>query len=163
MCHNKDSDKDVTEVSQILDSATELISTLTAHFLRPQTPRTPQTPQVLTGGLPSTPGPSTQVAYPTPFTPGPIPCTIQPPLSTVKTPKQAMTTKLLGSPPEPFSGKPETADAFWQNLENYYYLNETAYTDEGKRVSVALTHFKLGTPAGDWAQDKQKEALNATP
>jgi hypothetical protein len=71
--------------------------------------------------------------------------------------------KSLGAPPEPFDGKPEKAEAFWSNLENYFYLNDTLYPDEGKRVSAALTHFRLGTPAGEWARDRQKAALAANP
>ena len=74
-----------------------------------------------------------------------------------------MTTKILGSAPEPFDGTPRKAEAFWNALESYYYLNEAAYTDESRRVSAALTHFKLGTPAGVWAQDRQNEALARTP
>ena len=62
-------------------------------------------------------------------------------------------SKLLGSPHEPFDGKTEKAEAFWNNLANYYYLNEATYTNKGKRVLAALTHFKLGTSAGEWAQD----------
>jgi Retrotransposon gag protein/Zinc knuckle len=71
--------------------------------------------------------------------------------------------KALGSSPEPFDGKAEKADAFWNTLENYYYLNETLYADDNKKVSSALTYFKLGTPAGEWAQDRQKTALAAHP
>ncbi|KAF8258033.1 hypothetical protein EI94DRAFT_1816250 [Lactarius quietus] len=72
-------------------------------------------------------------------------------------------TKLLGSPPESFDGSPAKAEAFWNNLEIYYYLNESMYSDQGKRVSAALTHFKVSTSAREWAQDKQKRALSATP
>ena len=63
------------------------------------------------------------------------------------------TPKLLGTLPEPFDGTPSKAEAFWNVLANYYFLNEDVYTNESKRVSAALTHFKRGTPAGDWAQD----------
>ena len=65
-------------------------------------------------------------------------------------------TKLLGAAPEPFDGKPEKAESFWNNLENYYYLNGDAYSNESKKVSSALTHFKIGTSAREWAQDQQK-------
>jgi hypothetical protein len=61
------------------------------------------------------------------------------------------TPKVVGTPPEAFDGKPEKAETFWSQLENYYYLNEAAFTTESRRVSAALTHFKSGTPAGDWA------------
>ena len=73
------------------------------------------------------------------------------------------TPKLLGAPPEPFDGKPEKADAFWNALENYYYLNADSFTTDGKKVSSALTYFKIGTSAGEWAQDQQKKALALSP
>jgi hypothetical protein len=63
------------------------------------------------------------------------------------------TPKLVGTAPEPFDGKPDKAEPFMYQLRNYYYLNEASFTDESRRVSAALTHFKTGTPAGDWAQD----------
>ncbi len=69
-------------------------------------------------------------------------------------------TKLLGAAPEPFDGKPEKAEAFWNNLENYFHLNSTIFDTNDKKISMALTYFKVGTPAGQWAQDKQKAALN---
>src|SRR6266702_4022292 len=69
-------------------------------------------------------------------------------------------TKLLGAAPEPFDGKPEKAKAFWNNLENYFHLNILSFDTDDKKISTALTYFKVGTPAGQWAQDKQKAALN---
>jgi hypothetical protein len=72
-------------------------------------------------------------------------------------------TKILGTPPEPFEGKPEKAEAFWNNLENYFYLNEDIFNTDGKKISSALTYFKIGTSAGEWAQDLQKKALAHTP
>ncbi len=69
-------------------------------------------------------------------------------------------TKLLGAAPEPFNGKPEKAEAFWNNLENYFHLNILIFDTDDKKISTALTYFKVGTPAGQWAQDKQKAALN---
>ncbi len=69
-------------------------------------------------------------------------------------------TKLLGAAPEPFDGKPEKAKAFWNNLENYFHLNILIFNTDDKKISTALTYFKVGTPAGQWAQDKQKAALN---
>jgi len=70
---------------------------------------------------------------------------------------------MLGSPPEPFEGKSEKAEAFWNTLENYYYLNGANYADKQKKISSALTYFKTGTSAGEWAQDRQKTALAAMP
>jgi len=48
-------------------------------------------------------------------------------------------------------------------LENYYYLNGDNFPTEHKKVSSALTHFRIGTAAGEWAQDRQKAALSQTP
>jgi len=73
------------------------------------------------------------------------------------------TSKMLGSAPESFDGKAERAETFWSNLANYFYLNDILPADESKRVSAALTYFKLGTPAGEWARERQKKALAATP
>jgi hypothetical protein len=73
------------------------------------------------------------------------------------------TPKILGSAPEPYDGKPEKADAFINNLGNYYFLNTTTYNTDQKKVSSALTYFKIGTPAGEWAHDRQSAALSATP
>jgi hypothetical protein len=73
------------------------------------------------------------------------------------------TPKILGSAPEPYDGKPEKADAFINNLGNYYFLNTTTFDTDGKKVSSALTYFKIGTPAGEWARDRQSAALSATP
>ena len=70
--------------------------------------------------------------------------------------------KLLGAPPELFDGKPQKVEAFWNNLKNYYYLNSDSFSDEGKKVSSALTHFKVGSSAREWAQDVQKAALSKT-
>jgi hypothetical protein len=72
-------------------------------------------------------------------------------------------TKILGAAPEPFKGKPEKAKAFWNNLENYFYLNEDVFNTDGKKISSALTYFKISTSAGEWAQDLQKKALARTP
>ncbi len=71
--------------------------------------------------------------------------------------------KILGSAPEPYDGKPEKADAFLNNLGNYYFLNDTIFDTSAKKVSTALTYFKMGTPAGEWARDKQATALAVTP
>jgi hypothetical protein len=179
-----DSDNEQAEVSQILESATQTVASLITRISRPQTP---QTPQYLPGALPNTPGPSSRTAYPTPSpfkVPGlpqtpvtPQPTSSSPPVITVATATPAQVQvppvhhamanpappKAIGATPEPFDGKPEKAEGFWQNLANYYYLNADLYPDQGKKVSSALTYFKNGTPAGEWARDKQKTALSATP
>jgi hypothetical protein len=71
--------------------------------------------------------------------------------------------QLLGATPEPYTRKCNTAEAFWSSLENYFFINQDTFTNELRKVSSALTYFKIGTPAGDWAQDRQKTALTATP
>jgi hypothetical protein len=73
------------------------------------------------------------------------------------------TPKILGSAPEAYDGKPEKADSFINNLGSYYFLNTGTYDTDRKKVSSALTYFKIGTPAGEWAHDKQLAALSATP
>src|SRR6266702_2294423 len=180
-----DLDKETQEVSQLLESATQSLTTVLAHISQPLTPTT------VTGALPSTPCPSTQPQLPTPrrtqvafrtpvlLTRSPSPSQVRirqpspvapsqgqvnpravPPLAAMANPPPA---KMLGSPPEPFEGKSEKAEAFWNTLENYYYLNGANYTDEQKKISSALTYFKIGMSAGEWAQDRQKTALAATP
>jgi hypothetical protein len=70
--------------------------------------------------------------------------------------------KVLGSSPDAYDGTPNKAQAFWSALENYFYLNDTLFTDENRKIATALTFFKIGMPAGEWAQDKQKIAMAAT-
>jgi len=76
------------------------------------------------------------------------------------TPGTQLRERILGSAPEPFDGKSAHAKTFWNTLENYYYLNDSVFSDEGKKVAMALTHFKLGTLARDWACDRAKKALD---
>ena len=100
------------------------------------------------------------------FAPPPVAPVYQAPLIAAPpapAPMAAPAPKALGTPPEPFDGKPEKAEAFWNQVDNYYYLNQDLYTNEDKRVSAALTHFKVGTPGGEWARELQKTALDATP
>jgi hypothetical protein len=65
--------------------------------------------------------------------------------------------------PDAFDRNPAKAKSFWNTLENYYTLNDAVYTNEGQKVVAALTHFKMGTSAGDWASDHLATALGATP
>jgi hypothetical protein len=67
--------------------------------------------------------------------------------------------KLVGTPPEQFNGTAAKAESFLSALQNYYYLNEALFTDESRRVAAALSHFKVETPAEEWARDKQNTAL----
>ena len=69
----------------------------------------------------------------------------------------------IGNPPEPFDGSPKKATTFWNALDTYYAVNSDVFTDKGKRVAAALTHFKVGTPAGEWASDRMATAAAANP
>jgi hypothetical protein len=71
--------------------------------------------------------------------------------------------RAVGTPPDAFDGNPARAEPFWNALENYYTLNNAVYTNQGQKVAATLTHFKLGTPAGDWASDRLSTTLSATP
>ena len=85
------------------------------------------------------------------------------PATTMSTSTSTAAPKLLGSPPEPYNGKPDKAEAFWSALESYFYLNSSMFADDNRKIATALTYFKVGTPAGEWARDKQKTALAANP
>jgi hypothetical protein len=69
----------------------------------------------------------------------------------------------IGTSPESFDGANSKAQAFWRSVESYYYLNVDSFPDESRRVAAALTHFKLGSPAGNWAGERQATALALTP
>jgi hypothetical protein len=71
--------------------------------------------------------------------------------------------RTIGTTPDAFDGNLAKAESFWNALENYYTLNDAVYTNEGQKVAAALTHFKMGTSAGDWASDRLATALGATP
>ena len=125
--------------------------------------------------LPVNPAPPVQapvpVAPPVPRIQAPVPAQVPvrvqvaPPVPPVAPAIMAANPppKLIGAPPEPYDGSPQTVVSFWTTLANYYYLNADAFTNEGKKVSSALTYFKLKTSAGEWARDRQKEALALTP
>jgi len=72
------------------------------------------------------------------------------------------TPKLIGSPPESYNGSGRKAESFWSSLETYYFLNQDVFQTDSKHVASALTHFKLGTSAGEWARDQQQTALALT-
>jgi len=69
----------------------------------------------------------------------------------------------IETPPDLFDGSAAKAIPFWNLLANYYGINTDLYTTESRKVAAALTHFKLGTSAGDWASDQLSTALAATP
>jgi hypothetical protein len=60
-------------------------------------------------------------------------------------------TKALGMPPEPYDGSAMKAENFLSALQSFYYLNGNLYSNNSKKVAAALSHFKVGTPAGEWA------------
>jgi len=71
--------------------------------------------------------------------------------------------RILRIAPEPYNGKGDTAITFWNSLENYFTVNEATYDTNQKKVSSALTYFKQGTQAGNWASDRIAAALAANP
>ena len=75
----------------------------------------------------------------------------------------AATPHPVGATPKAFNGKASSAIAFWNTLENYYMVNSAVYANEKARIQLALTHFKLGTQAGEWASDRIATALGVTP
>src|SRR5712691_7750491 len=77
--------------------------------------------------------------------------------------QQNQPARPIGNPPDPYDGSPEKATAFWNTLASYYAINSDLYTTESCKVVAALTHFKLGTPAGEWASDQMAVALGQTP
>ena len=65
------------------------------------------------------------------------------------TPAMAAIPRPVGAIPEAYDGKASSAIAFWNTLKNYYTVNTAVYADEKARIQSALTHFKLGTQAGE--------------
>jgi len=58
----------------------------------------------------------------------------------------------IGSVPEPFDAKPLMHKPFgmpWKIIT----ISWGNFATEHKKVSSALTHFLIGTAAGEWAQD----------
>src|SRR6201999_4193769 len=104
-----------------------------------------------------------------PSTPTPVPAPVPPPrnpaplpLPTVRMAQNAP-SRPIGNPPEPFDGTAAKAQSFWNALHNYYVLNEDTFTTEDKKVASALSYFKIGTRAGDWATERMATALAANP
>ena len=168
---------------QTLVAATSVLSGLTPE-------RTP-TPRTVPGALPDTPIASTSWGqyFPTPLSPSthlqppavkeensspttvlqpvvrpPTPVTLYvPPPVARNRPMANPAPKNRGSAPEAYEGKPIDAENFWTALESYYWLNNDVYANENEKVFAALTHFKVGTPAGQWARECQKAALATNP
>jgi len=61
----------------------------------------------------------------------------------------APATKLLGTAPEQFDGTSAKAETFLSALQNYYYLNNDLFSLQSRWVASALSHFKVGTLAGE--------------
>jgi len=55
------------------------------------------------------------------------------------------------------------AIAFWNSLENYFIVNATTFDTDEKKVLSALTYFKQGTQAGDWASNHIATILAGNP
>jgi hypothetical protein len=70
--------------------------------------------------------------------------------------------RAIGLVPDAFDRNPAKAESFWNALENYYSLNDAVYVNEGQKVAAALTHFKMGTSARDWASNRLATTLGAT-
>jgi len=70
---------------------------------------------------------------------------------------------ILGTAPKSYNGKEDMAIAFWNSLENYFTVNATTFDTDTKKVSSALTYFKQGTQAGDWASDHITTILAGNP
>jgi len=70
---------------------------------------------------------------------------------------------ILGTAPKSYNGKGDTAITFWNSLENYFTVNATTFNTNAKKVSSALTYFKQGTQAGDWASDHITTILAGNP
>jgi hypothetical protein len=76
---------------------------------------------------------------------------------------QAHQPHLLRTAPKNFNGSADKAIAFWNMLENYYTTNAAIFDTKDKKILAALTHFKLGTQAREWASDHMATALTAAP
>src|SRR5712672_185463 len=149
------------QVTELLESAT----LSTSRALSSLTPVPQSTPdpesrtQPVPGELPESPRPIPVSAPSSSLVPPPLatsrPTAVPRPLTTMST----APPKLMGSPPESFDGSGRKAESFWSSLETYYFLNQDVFQTDSKRVASALTHFKLGTPAGEWARDRQQTAL----
>jgi hypothetical protein len=168
--HVNFTDEEEHQVSSLLDASIQsiersrssltpqtLVSTLPGSFDAPDPvtlvpPPLQQTTSTSKGKTPETRIPPAKAQQPTP----------PPSKRTPATPTMSTAAKLVGTPPEQFDGTAAKAESFLSALQNYYYLNETLFADESRRVAAALSHFKVGTPAGEWARDKQNTALTGT-
>ena len=181
--------QDEAVVTSLLERTGQVLTSLTEEVWR-RTPE-PSSRGVPPGTFPETPPPKqATTALPTPSTEGTLvqtAATVAPTLPTVqqspapvliqatvasssrgKAPAATMSTststaapKSLESPPDSYDGKPDKAEAFWSALKSYFYLNSGMFADDNRTIATALTYFKVGTPAREWARDRQKVALTA--
>jgi len=70
---------------------------------------------------------------------------------------------ILGTAPKSYNGKGDMAIAFWNSLENYFTVNATTFDTDTKKVLSALTYFKQGTQARDWASNHIVTILAGNP
>ena len=182
-------DDDTTWVEQLLERAE---TTVTLAIQKLQTVSRPTSPAVQASSLPTlpvskgkalapipprtrtpvarapTPKASTsqqpvQAPPPQPATPQPPPGNPPPNPPAPVAMAQQNQPRILGTAPDPYDSSSEKAIAFWNTLANYYAINKAVYTTNAQKVSSALTHFKIGTPAGNWASDLMQMALAAQP
>jgi hypothetical protein len=144
-------------------SAAPVPSSSTPPSSAPQAPQVPPPPG---GNPPPTQNPPAAVQAPTLRQPVPPPPSGGNPPPVPNPPAANMATappRPIGTAPDAFDGNAAKAEPFWNALKNYYTLSDAVYADEGWKVAAALTHFKMGTPARDWASDRLATALGATP
>jgi len=182
-------DDDTARVEQLLERAE---TTVTSAIQKLQTVSRPASPAVQVSSLPTPPVSKGKAPAPNPPRPRtPITHTPAPKASTSRQPIQAPPPQpavpqlppgnpppnppapaamaqqnqphILGIPPDPYNGSPDKAIAFWNTLANYYAINDAVYATDTQKVSSALTHFKIGTPGGNWASDLMETALGAQP
>jgi retrotransposon gag protein/zinc knuckle protein len=122
----------------------------------PQGPPSPVTPPDRTPPLLPQRSPH-RIPSPRVLTIARVPLQVNPPVT------NTMSARPLGAAPEPFDGKAENAENFWTTLEAYYFLNEGIFNDDQKKIITALTYFKAGTSAAEWARERQKAAFVLNP
>ncbi|KAH9163771.1 hypothetical protein EDB89DRAFT_2078485 [Lactarius sanguifluus] len=167
-----DSDSEQEEVSRILEETTKSLTGLLSQVAsRPSSPRVSPGPLPSAPGpsrlhrhiaatsinspprLPSPPlthratvpprsrSPSPQALPPT-LPPVPALPPVPPPVPVHMAANPP--AKILGAAPEPFDGRPNKAEAFWNNLENYFHLNASIFDTDDKKISAALNLLQVG-------------------
>src|SRR6266581_1032497 len=172
----------IQKLQAISRPASPAIRTRISHTTAPVQASSLPTPPVSKGKQPApipprTRTPTTRSSAPKPSTsqgpvqaPPPQPAAPQPPPGppppnppAAGAMAQQNQPRILGTAPELYDGSPDKAIDFWNTLANYYAINAGIYTTNAQKVSSALTHFKIGTPAGKGASDLIETALRANP